>query len=117
MANDELYTVGDDGTIVLKVHVQPGAGRSSVVGRHGDALKVRVGAPPEKDRANQACADLLAQVFGVAARDISLVAGQTSRQKRFALKGADAEQFHRILHDLVTGKDDRGLEPRRPMVG
>ena len=62
----ELYDDSPEG-VVLRVHVQPGAGRSAVVGRHGDALKVRVAAPPEGGRANEACRALVAETFGLAA--------------------------------------------------
>lgn len=97
----ELFDVDADGRPVLRVHVQPGGGRSEVVGRHGDALKVRVAAAPEGGRANEACARLLAELFEVQAAAVGLVGGATSRSKRFALEGIEpaqvAEQLERIL--------------------
>jgi uncharacterized protein (TIGR00251 family) len=83
-----------DGSIEFAVHAVPGGGRSEVVGRHGDALKVRVAAPPEDGRANQAIVELLASALGVRASEVSLVAGGRSRQKRFVVAstgGAAAE--------------------------
>jgi uncharacterized protein (TIGR00251 family) len=71
---------GDD--VVVAVHVQPGAGRTSVVGRHGDALKVRVAAPPVDDRANEAAIALLAEVLDVPTASVSVVTGARSRVKR-----------------------------------
>ena len=65
------YTAGDNednGTAVVRLHVQPGAGKTAVVGRHGDAVKVRVAAPPEGGRANDAVVVLMAATF-----DISVV--------------------------------------------
>jgi len=44
----ELFDVRSDGAVVLRVHVQPGAGRTAVRGRYGDALKVSVAAPPPR---------------------------------------------------------------------
>ena len=83
----DLYDDSPDG-IVLRIHVQPGAGRSAVVGRHGDALKVRVAAPPVEGRANEATRSLLAESLGVPESDVELTSGQSSRSKRFRLKGS-----------------------------
>ncbi|HET9770373.1 MAG TPA: DUF167 domain-containing protein [Acidimicrobiia bacterium] len=92
----DLYDDSPEG-IVLRIHVQPGAGRSAVVGRHGDALKVRVAAPPVEGRANEATRALLADALGVAESDVELTAGQSSRSKRFRLKGLDAEEGEKRL--------------------
>jgi uncharacterized protein len=100
---DELYDVRDDGTIELRVHAQPGAGRSQVRGRHGDALKVSVGAPPEKGLANAAIAKLLATTFGAKPKDISIVGGETNREKRYVLKGLDPDAFRQALEREVSG--------------
>ena len=108
---DELYDVRDDGSIELRVHVQPGAGRSVVRGRYGDALKVSVGAPPEKGLANTAVAKLLATTFGVAAKDVTIVSGETNRSKRFLLKGLDADVFRLALEREVEG-GSAGSVPR-----
>ena len=62
--------------------VVPGASRDRVDGTHGDRLKVRVSAPPEGGKANQAVADLLEARFGAPA---TLVSGPTSRRKTYRL--------------------------------
>jgi uncharacterized protein (TIGR00251 family) len=80
---------GSDGEVVLAVHVQPGAGRTEVVGRHGDALKLRVAAPPTGGRANTAVVDLVAKEFNLKAADVDVVSGASSRDKRLKLKGID----------------------------
>ena len=97
----EIYDVQDDGTVVLRLAVSPGAGRSTVVGRHGDALKVRVGAPPEKGRANEAVVQLVATVVGAAPKDVTLVSGETSRTKRVAVRGVEVEDLRRRLDDAL----------------
>jgi uncharacterized protein len=96
-----LLDTDRDGNVVLSVHVQPRAKRPGVAGRHGDALKLRVGAPPTGGRANQAAIELLADVLGVPAATITLVSGASSRQKRFRLAGADAAAIADRLSVLV----------------
>ena len=67
--------------IVLTLHVQPGAKRTEVAGRHGDALKVRLAAPPVDGKANAELLRYLAFAFGVPLRNVTLVRGDASRQK------------------------------------
>ena len=100
---DDLFRTEGDDAVVLSVHVQPGAGRSGVVGRHGAALKVRVAAAPEGGRANTATADLLAETFGVKAAQVELVGGPSSRSKQFKLSGVDVDAFRVQLERAVGG--------------
>lgn len=58
-----------------------------VVGRHGDAWKLRVTAPPERGRANDAVVALLAQTVGIPSGDVELVAGAGSRDKVVVVHG------------------------------
>ncbi|MGH9182626.1 MAG: DUF167 domain-containing protein [Acidimicrobiales bacterium] len=109
----DVYEVGEDGTVTVRVHVQPAAGRSTVVGRHGNALKLRVGAPPEGGRANQACVALLAETFGVAARAVTLVSGARSRSKRFAVAGIEDEQARRVVDLALEGAPSEIAGERR----
>jgi uncharacterized protein (TIGR00251 family) len=101
-ANDVFEVVGDD-AVEIAVHAQAGAGRTHVVGRHGDALKVRVAAPPEQGRANDALVKLLAESFGVAPSAVELVSGQSSRQKRFRVSGVDTAAMAQRVDELLDG--------------
>ena len=65
----------------LKLRVVPGVGRPGIVGRHGDARKVRVAAAPERGKANEALLAELASVLHVSRGEIDLVAGHRSRDK------------------------------------
>jgi uncharacterized protein (TIGR00251 family) len=76
---------------VLAIHAQPGAKRTEVVGLHGDALKVRVAAPALEDRANEALIAYIAERLGVAKRDVNLIAGTKSREKRFEVRGSKVD--------------------------
>jgi len=67
--------------LVLTLHVQPGARRTEIAGTHGEALRVRLAAPPVEGKANAALLRHLASVFDVPLSAVTLVRGQTSRQK------------------------------------
>ncbi len=110
---DDLLEVRDDGTLVLRVTVVPGAGRTTVVGRHGGALKVRVAAPPEGGRANEACTALLADALGLQASEVELIAGATSRTKRFALTGGEREEIERAVARLASPEPEGRPAGRR----
>jgi uncharacterized protein (TIGR00251 family) len=106
---DDLYTRDEDGTVVLFVHAHAGAGRTAVIGRHGQALKVKVAVPPEAGKANDAVAKLLADSFGLTPAQVTLLSGQSSRQKRFKLTGTgEDDDFRRLLEALVDGAEAPG---------
>jgi uncharacterized protein (TIGR00251 family) len=104
----DLYDVRDNGTVVLRVHVQPGAGRTQVQGRHGDALKVSVAAPPQGGRANDAVAKLLAEIFGLKGDAVSIVSGESNRAKRFLLAGLEEDD---VRDRLERALEDVGKKP------
>jgi uncharacterized protein len=112
----DLFDSTGENEVVLRLHVQPGAGRSAVVGRHGDALKVRVAAPPQEGRANAAALALVASTLGVEEAQVELVGGASSRQKRVRVTDVELEQVERLLEAaLRTGNTGptRGVEGRR----
>lgn len=80
---------GDAITLVL--HVQPGAKRSEVAGLHGDALKIRLAAPPIEGRANEALLGFIADRFDVPLRNVELKQGGQSRHKRVEVRGSKVE--------------------------
>jgi uncharacterized protein len=114
----ELFDDSGDGVVVLRVHAQPGAGRTAVQGVHGDALKVRVAAPPEKGRANDACTALVAELAGVKPAAVSLTSGATSRAKRFTVTGVEVDELVRrlelALEDASGNARGRGSVPKAP---
>jgi len=65
----------------IAVHIVPRASKTEIVGMHGDALKIRLAAPPVDGKANQALIAFLAAHYNVPARAISIVSGETSRRK------------------------------------
>lgn len=99
---DDLFDVADDGSVVLRLHVQPGAGRTAMVSRHGDAVKVRVAAPPEHGRANDACVALVASTFGIPKAQVEVVGGPASREKRLRLTGVESDEVRRLLASALS---------------
>lgn len=75
----------------LKIKVVPGAKRTEIAGRYDDGIKVRVAAPPEGGKANQALLDLLAQELGVKHGSLRIVRGHTSPQKVVEIDGLSLE--------------------------
>jgi uncharacterized protein (TIGR00251 family) len=69
----------------LTLHVQPGAKKTEVAGEYGEALKIRLAAPPVDGKANSALLAWLAQCFAVAKRDVTLLAGEKNRHKIVAV--------------------------------
>ena len=84
-------------TTRLRLRVSPGAGRTEIVGRQGEAWKIRVNAAPERGRANDAVLRLLADTLGLPRAELSLVAGHAGRDKIVELRGLDAEEAARRL--------------------
>lgn len=76
----------DEG-ILLHIHVQPGAKHTEMAGNHGDALKVRIHAPPVEGKANQALLDYLCTHLGCRKNQVKLVSGERSREKRVLVRG------------------------------
>lgn len=82
--------------LVLVLHVQPSARRTEFAGLHGEAMKLRLAAPPVDGKANAALVAFLADFCGVAKSAVVLVSGETSRAKRVRVTGAGAEAVARL---------------------
>jgi uncharacterized protein (TIGR00251 family) len=86
----EWYRRNGD-VLTLTLHVQPGAKRTDVAGLHGEALKIRLAAPPIEGRANEALLKFIAESFGVPLRQVELKQGGQSRHKVVAIIGSKVE--------------------------
>jgi uncharacterized protein (TIGR00251 family) len=76
--------------VLITVRVIPRAARSGLAGTRGDALLVRLQAPPVEGAANEALVEVLAGALQVPKRAVTIVAGGRSRQKRVKVVGMDA---------------------------
>jgi uncharacterized protein (TIGR00251 family) len=75
----------------LAIKAIPNAPRNEIVGWLGDALKVKVHAPPVEGKANDALCEFLAEAFGVPRRAVTLVRGDTSHQKVIQISGLSVD--------------------------
>jgi uncharacterized protein (TIGR00251 family) len=91
----------------LQLRVSPGARRAHVVGRHGDAWKVRVAAPPEGGRANEAVVRLVAQTLLLPRDAVTLVSGHGARDKIIELAGLDPTEIEQRLASAAAQEPDR----------
>jgi uncharacterized protein len=86
----------------LAIKAIPNAPRSAIVGWLGDALKVKVHAPPVEGRANTALCEFLADVLELPRRNVSVVRGDTSRQKFVRITGLSLEEVRSRVVSLIS---------------
>ncbi|TVT49509.1 MAG: YggU family protein [Denitromonas halophila] len=79
-----------DHALMLSLHIQPGAKSTEFVGLHGEAMKLRLAAPPVDGKANAALIAFLAKFSGLPKSAVTLVSGHSARAKRVRIEGADA---------------------------
>ena len=83
------WLVADELGVTLRLHIQPGAKKTEVAGLHGEALKIRLAAPPVDGKANACLIAFLADRLAVARSAVSLLSGDTSRAKRGHVSGVE----------------------------
>ncbi len=81
----------------LLVHVQPRASRTEIVGWHGDAIKIRVAAPPVDGAANEELVRFLAEVLALPRSAVRVASGSTGRHKRLEIDGCEPEAVLRRI--------------------
>lgn len=86
-----------EGGVRLQLHIQPRASKTAIAGVHGDALKIRLAAPPVDGAANEALIRFLAERLGVPRSAVTLHTGSSSRRKIIEVQGRDAEEVRARL--------------------
>jgi len=81
---------------------QPGARKAGVLGEQAGALKVAVTAPPEDGKANKALVEALRRALGLRRSQVDLFSGQSSRDKRFVIRGVSAKDLRERLAALLS---------------
>jgi hypothetical protein len=85
--------------IILALYVQPNARCNQIVGRHGEALKVKIQAPACEGKANCQVIEFISQLLELSSRQVELISGAKSRHKRLAISG-DVKQLLAKLQQL-----------------
>lgn len=86
--------------VILPVKAHAGARRNAIEGVHDGSLRVSVTQAPEKGKANKAIAELLAKALKLRKSQLELVAGETSPQKKFLIRGATAKELTTKIEEL-----------------
>lgn len=76
--------------VLLRIKLVPRASVNRIDGPHGDALKIRLNAPPVDGKANAALIEFLADELDLPRSSLAITAGETSRQKTIRIRGLDA---------------------------
>ena len=82
--------------------IQPRASRNKILGIHNHCLKINLTSPPVDGAANKACIKFLAKAFGLSPSRISIVRGETSRNKTIQFQAMDEQTFLKKLASLIT---------------
>ena len=98
--------------IILKVFIQPRSSKNMISGQHGDALKIKLTAPPVDDAANEMCVQYLAKCLKIPKSSIEIISGHTSRTKRLLLRykndknasGAEQNRLRSSISSLLDVK-------------
>ena len=93
--------------IQFSAAIQPRASRNQIIGIHNHSLKIKLTSPPVDGAANQACIKFLARAFRVSPSRLSIVKGETSRNKTIRIEGMDSSTFMNTLTPLIP---EVGLE-------
>ena len=82
-----LHITETETGVIFSLRVLPRSSRTGIAGIQGEALKIRITAPPLEGRANEACVTVLADLFGVPRSSVEIIGGSKTRNKRVFVEG------------------------------
>jgi len=91
-----MVNEAEDG-VTFAVHVLPRSSKCELAGVHGDALKIRITAPPVEGRANEECLRFLASLYHVKRSQVLIKAGHQSRNKLVFIEGLTPDDIRGVL--------------------
>jgi uncharacterized protein (TIGR00251 family) len=83
--------------VIFKAAIQPGGSRNEIVGLKGDALKIKITAPPVEGAANKMCVEFLAKTLKVKKSDVEIIRGQATRSKKVLVRSASRTKIESLL--------------------
>ena len=83
--------------VIFKAAIQPGGSRNEIVGLKGDALKIKITAPPVEGAANKMCVEFLAKTLKVRKSDVQIIRGQANRTKKLLVRSATREMIESLV--------------------
>jgi uncharacterized protein (TIGR00251 family) len=86
----------------IKVFVQPRSSQNKIVGSYGDALKIKLTAPPVDGAANKMCIDFLAKLFKLPKTAIEIISGHSSRTKQVRVLVRNDQKRSQLIHYLKS---------------
>lgn len=83
--------------VIFKITVQPRGSRNEIAGLQGDAMKIRLTAPPVEGAANKMCVEFLAKSLKVRKSVVEIIRGRTSRSKKVLVRSATRKEIESLL--------------------
>lgn len=106
-AEMSYLTISTDGSVLIRLHVQPKASKSRIVGLHDNCLKLAVAAPPVEGKANKEVVKFLAVILGVPARDVTVKSGIQSRRKLVVVKDLGVTAVRTMIDKKLTSLKEK----------
>jgi hypothetical protein len=104
-ASESFLSASPDGTVLIRVYVQPKASRSRLVGLHDGCLKLAVTAPPADGKANREVVKFFAGIFGIPVREVTVKSGLQSRRKLVAVNVSDVNKIRSVIETSLLEND------------
>jgi uncharacterized protein (TIGR00251 family) len=93
--------------VTFAIRVLPRSSKCELAGLQGDALKIRITAPPVEGRANEACIRFLASLFSVSKNRIAIEAGHKSKNKHVSIAGLTCGDVRAVLSEDMRALHNR----------
>lgn len=97
-----MFLIKSTDELIIDIYVQPGAKISQIIGIHGERLKIKISSPPVDGKANHEVIEFFSQLLNISRRDISLVSGEKSRNKRVKIIGS-SEIIKQQIQGIIYG--------------